>query len=113
MPVVEPIVHSLATQWGFPGAVIALLLAGFVAMFKFFQVQQERILTGEKAERAEMREAASKERETARLDALERHQVQTEMTKQTLAQAAATAEVLRDLTGVMSEMKGMLRSRGD
>ncbi len=98
--------QTLVTHWGPAGVVILGLVAGLIAMFKFFQSQLGKIMADEKAERAEMRQLHSAERTEMRNMGAQRHEQLAELTKESTAAMRATEQVLRDLTGELGWMRG-------
>lgn len=104
-------VQALVAQWGPAGVVILGLVGGLVAMFKFFQAQLAKILTDEKAERAEMRRVHSEERAEMRNIGSQRHEQLVDLTKDTTAAMRATEQVLRELTGELGAIRAQTRER--
>ncbi len=105
MPV-DAAVQSIVSHWGPAGAVILGLVAGLIAMFKFFQSHVSKILADERAERNEMRSVHANERAELRNMGAQRHDQLVELTKESTAAMRATAQVLRDLTGELGWMRG-------
>jgi hypothetical protein len=90
--------QQVISQWGAPGAIIAILTGLIGYLFKTFA-----------SERKEMRDSHASERNDMREVAKQRHEQVMAITQQQLHQAQATEQVLRELTGAIGEIKAQTR----
>lgn len=112
MPPIDGAATTLLGQWGPAGAIIIGLAAAVIAVFRHFQTQVDKILTNEKAERAEMRAGQAQERAELQRINQQNFDHSIAISKENTASNRAVEQVLRDLTGVIGEIRAQTRSGG-
>lgn len=103
---------TLLGQWGPAGAIIVGLAAAAWGLFKHSASQLEKVLAGEKAERAEMRAVHAQEREELRRINQQNFDHSVSVSRENTASNRAVEVALRDLTGVLGEIKAQTRNGG-
>lgn len=112
MPPVEGAATTLLGQWGPAGAIIVALGAALVTLFKHFQGQVKQILADEKAERTEMRTSQAAERAELQRINQQNFEHSVAVSKENTASNRAVEQVLRELTGVIGEIRAQTRNIG-
>lgn len=97
---VDSVIAPILQQWGAPGAIIALLVGLIGFQFKLFIGERKDMRESHATERAEMRKVAG-----------DRQDQLVTLAEASTAQNRATEQVLRELTGVLGEIKA--QTRGD
>lgn len=112
MPPVDGAATTLIGQWGPAGAIIVSLGIALVGLFKHFQGQLKDILAAEKAERADMRTSQAAERAELQRINQQNFDHSVAVAKENTASNRAVEQVLRDLTGMLGEIRAQTRTQG-
>lgn len=112
MPPVEGAATTLLGQWGPAGAIIVALGTALVALFKRSDARVDAIRNEEKIERQEMRAAQAAERAELQRINQQNFEHSVAVSKENTASNRAVEQVLRELTGVIGEIRAQTRNIG-
>lgn len=107
----DGVATTLLGQWGPAGAIIVGLAAAMVAGVRHFTGQIDKMMADDKAERAEMRQAHAAERAELQRINQQNFDHSVAVSRENTASNRAVEQVLRDLTGVIGEIRAQTRSR--